>query len=224
MAKRKREAETLPVHQFQSICVIGGSNLGNDDQFVLAACELGKALANRKINLVYGGGIHGLRGCVATTTLIRGSHVLSVGLQDASGKVTSGNALGMEIKVPNMYERFGHMLSNADAFIALPGGVETLEVISCMALEAKLNFGKKPLGLLNINGFYNHLLSFLNHAVELNFIPQCVRRIIVSASNVDKLIDMLQVRAFSPLPFVEQLEEQAPDSSMQSEVDTTLRL
>ena len=85
-----------------------------------------------------------------------------------------------------------HMLLNADAFIALPGGFETFEDIFNIASWSHFNFHKKALGLLNVNGFYDGLLSFLDHAVEHGFMTQANRHIFVSASSADELIDQLQ--------------------------------
>ena len=173
MAKEEKKSEGSSTHRFNTICVFGGSNLGRDDGFVKVASDLGKVLGAQKINLVYGGGIHGLRGVVASSAFICGSKVLGVLHMETPFKSISAN-LGTQLRVSNLHERYGVML-NAEAFIALPGGVETLEGISSIIYWAKLNFHRKPLGLLNINGFYDGLLSFLDHAVKQDFISQATR-------------------------------------------------
>ena len=100
-------------------------------------------------------------------------------------------SIGNELRVSSMPERMGCMLYNADAFIALPGGLEILEGISSIAYWAKLNFHQKLLGLLNVNSFYNDLLLFLDHAMEHGFIPRVARCAIMSVSTADQLIDKL---------------------------------
>ena len=175
--------------RIQSICVFGGSNLGIDHEFMKAANELGHVLAARKIHIVYGGGIQGLRGSVAMTACIKGSKVLGIRLPESIDRNSFNFSIGNELKASSLPERQGYMFSSADAFIALPGGLETLDGISSIAYWAKLNLHKKPLGLLNTNGFYDGLLSFLDNAVKQEFITPEIRRTIFSASTVDQLMD-----------------------------------
>ena len=100
--------------------------------------------------------------------------------------------IGNEFQVMNMHERMTYMLLNADVFVALPSGFETFEEIFNIASWTNFNMHKKPLDLLNVNGFYDGLLSFLDHAVEQGFMTQANRRILISASSTDELIDQLQ--------------------------------
>ena len=100
--------------------------------------------------------------------------------------------IGNEFQIMSMHERMRYMLLNADAFFALPDGFETFEEIFNIASWTHFNMHKKPLGLLNVNSFYDGLLSFLDHAVEQGSLTQANRRILVSASNADELIDQLQ--------------------------------
>ena len=219
--KKEREGERSSKSRFKSICIFGGSNIGKDGGFVKAANELGAALAARNINLVYGGGIQGLKSFAVTSAVVRGSKVLGVLIKNLDDKKF---AMGTEIRVLSMPERMGCMLYNADAFIALPGGLETLDGVSSISYWAKLNFHKKPLGLLNINGFYDGLLFFLDHAVEQGFIPQVTRRAIMTASTADQLIDQMESYAPQPDPLLKQIDWQSLDSSKKKEPDTTLRL
>ena len=182
--------------RFNSICVFGSPNLGRDAEFRKAAYSLAAALAARKIHLVYGGGIQGLRGCMVGSAVLRGTKVLAVTLKDSSDKNTTGFVLGTELKVSTINERMAHMFLNGEAFIAIPGGLETLEEISIITSWANSNYHQKPLGLLNVNGFYDGLLSFLNHAVEQGFISQAMRRIIVSSSDAGHLLDQLHRLVF----------------------------
>jgi len=91
-----------------------------------------------------------------------------------------------------MSKRMNAMFDHADAFIALSGGLGTLEEIFHIFSWAQLNIYKKPIGLLNVNGFYDNLLSFLNHAVEQNFLTSSVRQIIISSATAEQLINQLQ--------------------------------
>ena len=179
--------------KFKTICVFGGTNFGKGKEYLKAAVELGKTLAARKINLVYGGGSLGLRGSVAVTATVAGSSVLGIMLKPLAAKRDIiGMTIGNEFQVMSMHGKMTHMILNADAFVALPGGFETLEEIFNIASWTHFNIHKKPLGLLNVNGFFDGLLFFLDYAVEQGFMTQANRRILVSASNVDELIDQLQ--------------------------------
>ena len=219
--ERRKEKKKPPKHRFKSICVFGESDVGKEGEFLAASSELGHVLASRKINFVYGGGIQGLRGCAALSASYRGSTILSVRVKELEGHIFS---IGYDLQVSNLPERMGWMFYTAEAFIALPGGLETLDGISSVAYWAKLNFHQKPLGLLNVNGFYDGLLSFLDHAVEKGFLPQATRRTIISASTVDRLIDQLQTYTTEPYPLVKQINERSSESSQKQKPDTSLRL
>ena len=220
--KRAKKGKGItPQCRFTSICIFGDTDVGKDADFLIAAQDLGKALAARKINFLYGGGIEGLRGSVAISATMKGSKGLNVRVKELEHHIFS---LGQQLQVSSLPERMGRMFYHAQAFIALPGGLETLDGISSIAYWAKLNFHKKPLGLFNVNGFYDHLLSFLDHAVELGFIPQATRRTIISAPTADQLIDQMQLYEPEPDPMLKQIGGQSSDSSRPQDPDTTLRL
>ncbi|XVF28900.1 hypothetical protein REPUB_Repub15cG0072600 [Reevesia pubescens] len=109
-----------------------------------------------------------------------------------------GKMIGNEILMSCMHEHMNIMMKNADAFIALPGGFGTLEEIFQVASWAQLNIHKKPIGILNVKGFYDSLFSFLDKAVEQRFISQVTRQILITATTPDQLLDQLQ--AFVPEP------------------------
>ena len=167
---------------FKSICVVGGMKNEKNIEFRSAADDLGKAIAARKINLVYGGGVRGLQGCVAVSAIKKGGAVLSISLQDGN---TSNITCGIEMKAQTVYEGFNAMFTHASAFIALPGGLETLEQIVVLTFWAYKNVPQKFVGLLNVNDFYDHFLYFLDHAVEQKFMPQSMRRIIEFAPTAE---------------------------------------
>ena len=142
--------------------LFGGTHLGKDAEFQNAARDLGKTLAARKINLVYGGGVQGLHGTVAHTAITKGCKVLGITSRDES---TTKFSLGTEIKAITMFDHMIYMLYSADAFIVLPGGLGALEELSTIIVWANKNIHRKPLGFLNINGFYDGFLYFLDNAV-----------------------------------------------------------
>ena len=167
MSERKEKKKGItPKCRLKSICIFGETDSGKDGEFLNAAKELGTALAARKINFIYGGGIQGLRGSVAISAITSGSKGLSIKVKELDSHIFS---LGQELQVSSLPERMGRMFFQDDAFIALPGGLETLDGISSIAYWAKLNFHKKPLGLLNVNGFFDDLLFFFDHVVEIGF-------------------------------------------------------
>ena len=212
--------------KFKNICVFCSPKSGMSTQYSKAAAELGTALATRKIDLVYGGGSLGLRGSVAVTATVGGRQTLGVAVKPlAERKDIIGTSIGNEFQVISIHGRMAYILLNADAFIALPGGLETFEEIFNIASWAHYNIHKKPLGLLNTNGFYDGLLAFLDHAVEQGFMTQANRRILVSASSADELIDQLQDFVPEVDPIMSQVVW-APESSGNKKraLDLNLRL
>ena len=218
--KQKKKSETSK-RGLTSICILGEPDFDKTGEFIDASKALGVALAARKIIFVYGGGIHSLRGNAAASHSIKGGKILSITVEQIEGRLFT---LGEELKASSLPQRKGYMLYNADAFIALPGGLETLDGIFSITYWAKLNFHQKPLGLLNINDFYDGLLFFLDLAVEKGFIHQATRNCIISASTADELIDRLQAYAPQQNPFEKQVGGQFSNSSQKPEPDTTLRL
>ncbi|XVF31726.1 hypothetical protein REPUB_Repub17cG0017100 [Reevesia pubescens] len=134
--------------------------------FLKIANNLGRTLAERKIRLVYGGGSIGLMGCVAKATQLGGSQNLSIIPRALARRNIIRKTIGSEILVSCMHERMNIMIENADDFIALPAGFGTLEEIFQIASWAQLNIHKTPIGVLNVNGFYDSLFPFFDQAVE----------------------------------------------------------
>ena len=217
------EMEGASASQFRSICVFCGSSPGKNKEFVEAANNLGKVLAERKINLVYGGGSLGLMGCVSTAAHLGGNRVLGLIPEALAKPDLTGTTVGDEFKVASMHERMARMLSNSDAFIALPGSFGTLEEIFQIASWAQLNIHRKPIGLLNVDGFFNCLLCFLKHAVYQGFISNAARKILVVASTADELIDKLQAFVYEPDPATIQIDW-SDDSHKKRKLDLNLHL
>ncbi|XP_006650438.1 probable cytokinin riboside 5'-monophosphate phosphoribohydrolase LOG4 [Oryza brachyantha] len=175
----------------RTICVFCGSRRGNRPSFSAAALDLGKQLVERKLDLVYGGGSGGLMGLVSKTVHDGGRHVLGVIPSALLPEEVSGETLGEVKVVRDMHERKSEMAKHADAFIALPGGYGTIEELLEIIAWAQLGIHNKPVGLLNVDGYYNSLLSLFDKAVEEGFIDAAARNIFVLAGAAGELLDKL---------------------------------
>ncbi len=174
-----------------SICVYCGSSSGRKEEYRLAAESLGSELARRGITLVYGGGNVGLMGVVADAALAAGGKVIGVIPRALLEKELGHDGLTELRVVGSMHERKAQMAELADGFIALPGGFGTLEEFSEIATWTQLGFHRKPLGLLNVGGFYDGFLAFLDHAEVEGFIRPQHRSIVLSSTASGELIDRL---------------------------------
>ncbi|KAI5354197.1 PREDICTED: cytokinin riboside 5'-monophosphate [Prunus dulcis] len=174
--------------KFKRICVFCGSNSGRRKVFSDAALELGNELVKRKIDLVYGGGSVGLMGLISQTVYDGGCHVLGVIPKALMPLEISGPTVGEVRTVTDMHERKASMAQEADAFIALPGGYGTMEELLEIITWAQLGIHMKPVGLLNVDGYYNSLLALFDNGVEEGFIKPCARHIVVSAPTAKELV------------------------------------
>jgi uncharacterized protein (TIGR00730 family) len=184
-------------HHIRNICVFGGSSPGKEKEFLESANHFTQVLAERKIHLVYGGGSLGLMGGVSIAVFLGGSQVLGVVPKALAKGDIIGKIIGEELQVSTMFDRMNAMFNHVDAFIALPGGLGILEEIFHISSWAQLHIHHKPIGLLNVIGFYDNLLSFLDQAVEQEFQTSSARQIIISATTAEQLIDQLQ--SFTPV-------------------------
>ncbi|MCL7033005.1 hypothetical protein MKW94_000584 [Papaver nudicaule] len=178
--------------RFNSICVFCGSSTGKRDCYRDAALDLGKELVSRRLSLVYGGGSIGLMGLVSQAVHQGGGHVLGIIPKALMGKEITGETFGEVIAVANMHERKAEMARHSDCFIALPGGYGTLEELLEVISWAQLGIHDKPVGLLNVDGYYNYLLAFIEKAIDDGFITPSQRHIIVSAPNPKELVQKLE--------------------------------
>uniref|UniRef100_A0ACD5UXS0 Uncharacterized protein n=1 Tax=Avena sativa TaxID=4498 RepID=A0ACD5UXS0_AVESA len=167
--------------RFRRICVFCGSSKGKKSSYQDAAAMLGEELVARNIDLVYGGGSVGLMGVVSQTVYSGGRHVLGVIPKALMPREITGETMGEVKAVTDMHQRKAEMARQSDAFIALPGGYGTLEELLEVITWAQLGIHDKPVGLLNVDGYYNGLLSFIDKAVEEGFIEPTARHIIVLA-------------------------------------------
>ncbi|XP_051139650.1 cytokinin riboside 5'-monophosphate phosphoribohydrolase LOG1-like [Andrographis paniculata] len=178
--------------RFKRICVFCGSSPGKNPSYQMAAIHLGHHLVERNIDLVYGGGSIGLMGLVSQAVYNGGRHVLGVIPTTLMPPEITGDPVGEVRAVAGMHQRKAEMARHADAFIALPGGYGTLEELLEVITWAQLGIHHKPVGLLNVDGYYNSLLSFIDKAVDEGFITPSARHIIVSAQTAQELVSKLE--------------------------------
>src|ERR1035437_1636824 len=147
----------------KSVCVFCGSSAGSRESYKKAARNLGRLLAQQGITLIYGGSNLGLMTLLADEAMKHGGHVIGVMPTSLIDKEVAHSGLTEFIKVDSMSERKEVMMQMADAFIAMPGGVGTLDEIFEVMSGNQLGLMQKPMGLLNTDQFWNTLLSFLDH-------------------------------------------------------------
>jgi uncharacterized protein (TIGR00730 family) len=175
----------------QDVCVFCGSSPGEDPVFMQSAKALGEAIGKASMGLVYGGAHVGLMGQVADAVLAGGQKVVGVIPQSFAHKVSHTELTELHV-VDSMHTRKAMMFELAGACIALPGGFGTLEELTEVLTWAQLEFHQKPIGLLNINGYYDALLAFFDQAVLAGFIkPQHLELLIVHHDPTEllKLLD-----------------------------------
>lgn len=175
------------------ICVFCGSSIGNSEVYIQAANDLGKELAKQGIELVYGGASIGTMGAVADSVLANGGRVIGVipkGIADL--EVAHTGLTELEV-VADMHERKARMMELADGFIALPGGLGTLEELFEVLTWLQLRFHAKPCGVLNVASYYDHLLSFLSHANEQGFAKKDHIESLQISDNSEEMINLLRV-------------------------------
>ncbi|CAK7346227.1 unnamed protein product [Dovyalis caffra] len=178
--------------RFRRVCVFCGSSPGKNPNYQHAAIQLGKQLVERNIDLVYGGGSIGLMGLVSRAVYDGGRHVLGVIPKTLMPREITGETVGEVKAVSGMHQRKAEMARQADAFLALPGGYGTLEELLEVITWAQLGIHDKPVGLLNVDGYYNSLLSFIDKAVDEGFVTPAARHIIVSAHTAQELMCKLE--------------------------------
>jgi uncharacterized protein (TIGR00730 family) len=176
----------------KSICVFAGSSSGSDPQFASAARALGAALVTKQYGLVYGGASVGLMGVVADTVLAAGGRVVGVMPSFLATKEIAHAGLS-ELKITaSMHERKQAMAGLADGFIALPGGFGTLEEFFEVITWTQLGLHAKPCALLNVNGYYDSLLQFLDTAVSKNLLKAENRAMVLVSADPLALLDQMQ--------------------------------
>ncbi len=168
-----------------------GSRRGDDPRFVQAAVELGQRLAHGGHELVYGGGRVGLMGAVADATLAAGAHVTGVIPSALLDREVGHTGLTKLIVVQTMHERKLAMAERADAFVALPGGIGTLEELYEMWSWRQLGYHDKPVALLNVAGYYDPLLAFMRASVASGFVSERHHALLIVENDVASLLARL---------------------------------
>jgi len=174
-----------------SVCVYCGSSPGTDPTFMAAAQNLGACLAGCGIRLVYGGAGIGLMGAVADAALAGGSDVIGVIPERLADRVGHLNLTEQHI-VPTMHERKQAMFDLSDAFVVLPGGLGTLEEMFELLTWAQLRMHTKPVGILNVDGFYDDLLVFLDSVVQKRFLNRAHRDMLIVERTPDALLERFE--------------------------------
>ncbi|AIL63915.1 TIGR00730 family Rossman fold protein [Pseudomonas alkylphenolica] len=184
----------------RSVCVFCGASTGVNPAYREAAIALGQAIAQRGLTLVYGGGAVGLMGIVADAAMAAGGEVIGIipqALKDA--EVGHSGLTRLEV-VDGMHARKARMAELSDAFVALPGGLGTLEELFEVWTWGQLGYHAKPLGLLDVNGFYSKLGSFLDHVVEEGFVRPQHRAMLRLADSPAELLDAMDSYQAPVLP------------------------
>ncbi len=171
------------------VCVYCGSSPGRNPAYREAARTLGQALASRGLGLVYGGASVGVMGAIADAALEQGCEVIGVIPQSFAVKEVAHPGLTRQHVVKSMHERKTLMAELSDGFVALPGGWGTIEEIFEILTWAQLGFHEKPCGLLNVAGYFDGLFSFLEHAIEEQFVKPEYRAVLIMEESPDRLLD-----------------------------------
>jgi len=174
------------------LAVYCGSKHGTNPAFAVAAADLGRELASRGIGLVYGGASVGLMGVVADAVLAEGGEAIGVIPASMVERELAHGGLTVLHVVGSMHERKALMHDLADGFIALPGGAGTLDELFEMWTWGQLGIHRKPIGLLNVDGYYDRLLGFADEMVEAGFVRLDHRAMLRSARQADELLDRFE--------------------------------
>ena len=181
----------------QRVCIYCGSNFGSDPAFQAAAAAVGQLLAEQGRGLVYGGGSVGLMGVVADATLAGGGEVIGVIPRKLVQLEKEHRGVTKLIETDTMHERKRLMMEHADGFLVLPGGYGTLEELFEVIAWLQLGFHQKPVGLLNVAGFYDALLVQLDHMAANGLLKAEHRAMLLVESDAGKLLE--RMAAFEPV-------------------------
>ncbi len=181
----------LKMNQIKTVCVYCGSGPGTNPRFVETAQALGKIFAENKIRLVYGGGSVGLMGAIAKSALEHGGSVTGIIPDFLRARENALTRVQEMIVTPDMHERKRLMFERSDAFVALPGGVGTLEELVEMLTWQQLGRHSKPILLANIDGFWEPLLELLAHMRRAQFIRPNLEVDVLKAERVEDILPRL---------------------------------
>jgi uncharacterized protein (TIGR00730 family) len=175
------------------LCVFCGSKSGDREIYTESTRRLGERMVARGVGLVFGGGHIGLMGVLADAVLKAGGEAIGVIPQDMIDKELAHSGLTQLHVVTTMHQRKALMADLADGFAALPGGFGTADEWFEILTWAQLGYHRKPIGLLNVAGFFDSLLAWLDHAVREGFVKPKHRRLLVEASDPEELLDRIGI-------------------------------
>ena len=180
------------------LCVFCGSQHGTRAAYAEAAARVGRTIARDGLGLVYGGGLVGLMGVVADAALAEGGRVVGVIPEHLSAKEIAHGGLTELLIVPGMHERKALMASRSRAFLTLPGGVGTFEEFFEILTWAILGLHRKPIGILNVEGYYDPLIALMDHAVTEGFVRPEHRDLVRISDDPEGLVSLLA--SYDPPP------------------------
>ena len=182
---------------FERICVFCGSSVGLRKQYEDAAVAMARSLAARGIDLTYGGGSVGLMGVIADEMLRQGREVIGIIPQAIASREIAHNYLTELRVVRSMHERKSLMTELSDGFIALPGGFGTFEELFEVITWAQLGIHEKPIGILNVAGYFDPILEMVDRGIDEEFIRPQYRDLILVSENAEELLDLMET--FEPI-------------------------
>ncbi|VFQ61822.1 unnamed protein product [Cuscuta campestris] len=192
-------SRTLP-YTIRFVGLLGSHSLGKNQKFMATAVDLGRELIRRRISLAYGGGNVGLQGAVDSTVFTNGGLVRGFIPGYIATQRVYGPTYGVEHTVSSNYYKYFEMNHAVKAFIILPGGVDTMEGLFTLISWASEGLHNRPIGLLNIDGYFNNLIKFLDDAVRQNFMSLSQRKLFISSFFVGELLDKLEFAKAFPGP------------------------
>ena len=193
----------------KKICIFCGSSMGFDPIYREKAAELAQEMADRQCELLYGGGSIGLMKIIADVMLEHGCKVVGTITEQLIDMEVGYDAIDELIVVDTMAERKKILEDMADAFIAMPGGIGTMDEFFEVMVLSQLRVFDKPVALYNVNGYYDHLLRFINHAANEGFIHNAHASNLIVSDNPKVLLD--EIERFEPVEvkkWVEEIKEQ----------------
>jgi len=192
--------------EIRSICIYCGSNPGTRPEFIEQAQRFARMLAKRGIRIVYGGASIGIMGAIADAALAEGGTVIGVIPQSLVDREVAHDGLTQLIVTSSMHERKARMADLSDAFVALPGGIGTLEEIFEIWTWSQLGLHEKPCGLLNIGGYYDSLARFLDETVVNGFLGPGHRSMLLTADTGEGVLSAFE--AYEPPSVVKWVERE----------------
>lgn len=188
-------------HSIKRICVFCGSKHGARPVYTATARQLGKSLVSQGIGLVYGGGSIGLMGDIADAVLQEKGNVVGVIPRALASKEFAHAGLTELRMVSSMHERKAMMAELSDAFIAMPGGFGTFDELFEILTWAQLDIHTKPIGVLNVEGYFDLLLAFIHHVLQERFIQAKHRRLIITSNDPEQLVaELIRCTPSSKVP------------------------